>query len=195
MRQQHGLRSLVIFCGLFSAVLHAADPVPYAQRFTPGQPSAFTTSSNGVRSPSSGTAAPASRSGQRAAPSFAERVRTVQQQQQQQPQSPQSDEDRPKPTNWQLQNPANPTNHLLTSLTGPIAPNNYFGNQFHPWSNMSQPTSMTQLPPTQTAVPPLNQTNAYTAPNNYFGGEFSSWSNLSHAQPEPNTFGGWNWRR
>lgn len=105
----------------------------------------------------------------------------------------QANNDRPKPTTWQLQNPANPQNNSPTEMTGTIAPNNYFGSQFHDWSNVSHPEPMTQLPFNQNFVPTIDQSNLYTAPNSYYGGQFSNWSNISTGQPEMNPFGGWNY--
>lgn len=188
MRRQHGLRNLVMICGLFSSSVHAADPVPFATRFTPNH-SASATPQTGTTP--TGTPRQPDGASQPAAPSFADRMQSAQRVQQQQKQA---EDHRPKPTNWQIQNPSNPTNNLPTVMTGTIAPNNYFGAQFHAWNNMTQPAPMAQLPFNQTAVPAINQTNLYTAPNNYFGNQFSAWNNLHGGRAEPNAFGSWNYR-
>lgn len=125
------------------------------------------------------------------APTFADRMKAAQQSQRRQQQD---DDNRPKPTNWQMQNPSNPQNNTPTVMPQSLASNHYFGRQFDSWSNLSQPAPMTQLPFNQTAVPAINQTNLYIAPNSYFGNQNANWNNLSTAQPEMNPSGGWIYR-
>lgn len=198
MRRHYGWCKLAILCGLFSLSVHAADPAPLATRFTLTDRNDRPAASQNRPDWNASQAGPnravtATPPGQTkpATPTFAERMQSTQEFLQQQQQA---DDNRPKPTTWQLQNPANPQNNSPTEMTGPIATNNYFGSQFHHWSNISHPTPMAQLPFNQTAVPTINQTNLYTAPNNYYGSQFSNWSNLSSGQPVTNPFGGWNYR-
>lgn len=191
MRRLYGWLSLAILCGLFGATASAADPAPLAQRYAPAVGSPAPEPAVFLRAQAEAAQKAASTPPDKpAAPTFAQRMQAIQRSQQQTV----ADENRPKPSVWQLQNPPNATNYNSPSMTGSVATNNYFGLQFHSWNNISQPPTMTQLPFNQTAVPPINQTNLYTAPNNYFGGEFSSWSNLRGPQLQPNSFGGWNYR-
>lgn len=195
MRRHYGWWSLAILWGLCGPVAHAADPGPLAARFTPadrGQPPA--TSGDRVKPPAAPAAQqPASPVApvQPPSPTFAERLQSAQQLQQRQQQI---EDNRPKPTSWELQNPANPQNNYPTEMIGPAGTNTYFGARFHQWSNLSAASSMPQLPANQTMVPAVNQTNLYTAPNNYYGNRFSNWSNIRNGEFERNPFGGWNYR-
>ncbi|HET6422140.1 MAG TPA: hypothetical protein VFG20_00570 [Planctomycetaceae bacterium] len=186
MRRLYGWLSLASACGLCGAIATAADPAPSpppAIRYAPA-----------VGSPAPEPAAllrAQAAEAQKSVPSFADRMRAAQQARQQQQAI---EANRPLPTQWQLQNPANSSNLVPTQMNGPVAPNTYFGPQFHSWSNVQQPATMTQLPFNQTATTPINQTNLYTAPNVYFGSQFSGWNNLRNGNVEPNAFGGWNYR-
>lgn len=188
MRQHYQWRSLAILCGLFAQTTNAADPAPLASRFTPtvyGRPGVAPVDVTSTTVKAVNSTNKTSRT------TFADRVQAARQLEQQQQTAA---ENLPKPTQWQLQNPANSQNNLPTVMTGPIAPNNYFGAPFQQWNNLSQPAPLMQLPSNQTSVPFLNQTNVYTAPNTYYGNQFSNWSNLRSGQFEPNPFGGWNYR-
>lgn len=186
MRRHYGWWSLAILCGLIGTV-HAGDPAPPSNRPAAG----FQGTTPVPAKPAAPNSKPVSTKSASRAPTFADRMKAAQQVQDQQRQA---DENRPKPTNWQMQNPSNPTNHTPTSMNGTVATNNYFGNQFRDWNRLSQPAPMTQLPFNQTAVPAINQTSLYTAPNTYFGTQNSGWSNLQSPQPEMNPVGGWRYR-
>lgn len=191
MRQLYRWLSLASLCGLPCSTLMAADPQPVAVRYAPATGSPAPTPTDWLRAQAAREQAAAKESGAVLTPSFAERMQAVQHRQQQQ----QGMEDlRPKPTQWDLQNPGNPSNLVPTHMNGPVAPNTYFGQQFHSWSQIQQPATMTQLPFNQTATTPINQTNLYTAPNVYFGSQFSGWSNVRSGSVAPNAFGGWNYR-
>lgn len=192
MRRLFGWLSLASLCGVCGGAISAADPAPVARRYAPAVGSPAPTPGDLLRAQTAAAQKAASTpSGKPNVPTFEQRMQALQQLDQQQRAA---EENRPKPTQWQMQNPANPANNLPTHMTGTVAGNNYFGSQFHPWSNMSQPAPMTQLPFNQTATTPINQTNLYTAPNVYYGNQFSGWSNLRSGNIEPNAFGGWNYR-
>lgn len=192
MRRLFGWLSLGSLCSLCGAAVIAADPAPVARRYAPAVGSPAPAPAELFRAQAAAAQkAAATPSGKATAPTFDQRMQALQQLEQQQRAA---EENRPKPTQWQMQNPANPANNLPTQMTGTVAGNNYFGSQFHAWNNISPPTPMTQLPFNQTSTTPINQSNLYTAPNVYFGNQFSGWSNLRSGNIEPNAFGGWNYR-
>lgn len=113
MRRHYGWCNLAILCSLLSYSVQAADPAPLATRFTStdqnDRPAVFLNwpdSNASLSGPKKvETATPAGQT-KPATPTFAERMQSTRQFWQQQQQA---DENRPKPTTWQLQNPANPT--------------------------------------------------------------------------------------
>ncbi len=104
--------------------------------------------------------------------------------------------ERNRPTAWQFQNPSGPTNRTPTDNgpNGPLAQNNYFGQQFRTWSNLSAPVSMNQLPFNQTATTPVLQSSVPIAPNNYYGPGFARWNQIETSQGRMNPLGGWDYR-
>lgn len=102
-----------------------------------------------------------------------------------------------RPNGWQLQHPSGPHNNFPTALTpnGPLAPNTYFGHQYHDWQSMSAPAWMPNYPPQQWAVPAITQTNVMLAPPAlYYGSANQNWLQLAPAAATPNPLGGWNVR-
>ena len=102
-----------------------------------------------------------------------------------------------RPTNQQLQNPSGGFNmtHSGFSQSQYMSPNNYFGPQYHVWSNLhTQPTSLAVFESFNRYQPDINSNSgAYYSPNTYIGAANNQWSNLSNGSITPNDLGGWNY--
>lgn len=107
-----------------------------------------------------------------------------------------SSSQRPQVTNWQLQNPSGASNYSPTDphVTGFLAPNTYFGPQFRPWEGMSGPLYEANLPPNQTAVPPVTRSDVYLAPDTYWNPANNRWNQMSPGGATPDPLGGWTTR-
>lgn len=98
-----------------------------------------------------------------------------------------------RPSLQQLQNPSGGFNmtHANFSQSQYISPNNYFGPQYHDWSNLrTLPANLSTFESFNRYQPDINS-GAYYSPNTYIGSMNNQWSNLSAGSITPNDQGGW----
>ena len=100
-----------------------------------------------------------------------------------------------RPTNQQLQNPSGEfqLSHGGTSQPASVAPNNYFGAEFHSWNNLQTRSGDLDSFESFNRYQPDTNSGAYFSPNTYVGSANNQWSNLSSGSLAPNELGGWNY--
>lgn len=94
---------------------------------------------------------------------------------------------------WPLQNlSGSSAMSNTTGRDGYFRPNDYLGNQFQNWNNIT--AGNVQSPAQFPGYYPGSSFGGgqYFMPNNYLGADFNSWNNLSSASFSPNANGGWN---
>lgn len=99
-------------------------------------------------------------------------------------------------TNQQLQNPSGgfQLSHVGFSEPASIAPNNYFGAEFHSWSNLQTRSGNLDSFESFNRYQPATDSGGYYSPNTYTGSANNEWSNLSSGSLSPNELGGWTFR-